>query len=169
VFESGAPNANGSIAGNDNDADAARFEPHYTEVTDPGQVQIYEDIMVGRDDRPTTGLLTAVRFIKDNRLLPRGFNKRTVENEIAPQGGAMSDEDFEGGGDRIRYAVAVGAANGPFRVDAELWFQPIGYRWAENLKAYKAMEPQRFSRYYEAMSSGSALLLVRATASSPAR
>ena len=25
---------------------------------------------------PTTGLLTAVRFIKDNRLLPEGFNKR---------------------------------------------------------------------------------------------
>ena len=32
VFESGALNTNGSIQGNDNDADPPRFEPHYTEV-----------------------------------------------------------------------------------------------------------------------------------------
>src|SRR5262249_26705434 len=32
VFESGALNANGSIEGNDNDADPMRYEPHYTEV-----------------------------------------------------------------------------------------------------------------------------------------
>jgi cytochrome c551/c552 len=48
VFESGALNANGSIQGNDNDADATLFENHYTEITAADQVQIYEDIMVGR-------------------------------------------------------------------------------------------------------------------------
>jgi hypothetical protein len=163
IFESGALNPNGSIAGNDSDADPDRFEPHYTEVTTSDQVQIYEDIMVGGDDVPTTGLLTAVRFIKDNRLLPRGFDKRKVENEIAPQGGAMNDADFIGGGDRIRYIAPVAGAEGPFRVEAELWFQPIAFRWAENLKSYEAMEPQRFVGYYEAMSSGSALMLVHAT------
>jgi hypothetical protein len=114
VFESGALNANGSITGNDNDADPTRFEPHYTDVTQPEQVQIYEDIMVGADNVPTTGLLTAVRFIKDNRLLPAGFDKRTVGQEIAPQGGAMNDEDFAGGGDRIRYATPLADAEGPF-------------------------------------------------------
>src|SRR6185295_16487895 len=71
VFESGALNPNGSITGNDNDADATKYEPHYTEISAPDQVQIYEDIMVGPDNVPTTGLLTAVRFIKDNRLLPK--------------------------------------------------------------------------------------------------
>jgi len=164
VFESGALNANGSIAGNDNDADPTRFEPHYTDLTQPDQVQIYEDIMVGADNMPTTGLLTAVRFIKDNRLLPAGFDKRTVGQDIAPQGGAMNDEDFAGGGDTIRYAIPLGSAQGPFLVEAELWFQPISFRWASNLKAYTAMEPQRFTRYYDAMSSGSAVMLVRTTA-----
>jgi hypothetical protein len=163
VFESGALKPDGSIAGNDNDTDKNRFEPHYTEISNTDQVQIYEDIMAGADNFPTTGLLTAVRFIKDNRLLPKGFDKRKVEKEIAPQGEAMNDDDFTGGGDRIRYSVALGNAQGPFQVDAEFWFQPISFRWANNLKTYNAMEPQRFTRYYDAMSSGSAVLIARAS------
>jgi hypothetical protein len=164
IFESGGLNPNGSITGNDNDADATRFEPHYTQVSEPGQVQIYEDIMVGQNGVPTTGLLTAVRFIKDNRLLPAGFQKTKVEQEIAPQGNAMTDDDFVGGRDKIRYAIPVANAQGPLRVDVELWFQPISYRWAENLRSYTAAEPQRFTRYYDAMSSGSAVLIDRASA-----
>jgi hypothetical protein len=164
VFESGGLNPNGSITGNDNDADAGRFEPHYDEVSQPDQVQIYEDIMVGQDGVPTTGLLTAVRFIKDNRLLPAGFQKERVEQEIAPQGSAMTDDDFLGGGDRIRYAIPTANVQGPLRVDVELWFQPISFRWAANLRPYMAAEPQRFIRYYDAMSSGSAVLIDRASA-----
>ena len=164
VFESGALNPDGSITGNDNDEDKTRFEPHYTEINNIDQVQIYEDIMVGPDNIPTTGLLTAVRFIKDNRLLPKGFDKRRVEPEIAPQGGAVSDPDFIAGGDTIRYSVFLGHAEGPFLVEAEFWFQPISFRWANNLKPYNAMEPQRFTRFYDAMSSGSAVMLVRASA-----
>jgi len=163
VFESGALKADGSIPGNDNDADPTRFEEHYTEITNPDQVQIYEDIMVGANNVPTTGLLTAVRFIKDNRLLPKGFNKRAVDAEIAPQGGAITDDNFTGGGDKIRYTVNTGAAQGPFQVEAELWFQPISYRWANNLKPYTAMEPQRFTRYYDSMSSGSGVMLAKAS------
>ena len=162
VFESGSLNPNGSITGNDNDADPNRFEPHYTEISNPDQVQIYEDIMVGANNVPTTGLLTAVRFIKDNRLLPKGFDKRGADPQIAPQGEAANDADFTGGGDKIRYSIALGNAQGPFQVEAELFFQPISFRWANNLKPYNATEPQRFTRYYDAMSSGSAVLLVRA-------
>jgi hypothetical protein len=164
VFESGKLHANGSIEGNDNDLDRFRFEPHYTEITNSNQVQIYEDIMVGADNFPTTGLLTAVRFIKDNRLLPKGFNKQAVDQQIAPQGEAVKDPDFTGGGDKIRYSAALDNAQGPFQVEAELWFQPISFRWADNLKSYKAEEPQRFTRYYDGMSSGSAVMLVRAAA-----
>jgi hypothetical protein len=163
VFESGALNPNGSITGNDNDADPNRFEPHYSEITSPEQVQIYEDIMVGANNLPTTGLLTAVRFVKDNRLLPKGFDKRKVDPQIAPQGEAMNDPDFTSGGDKIRYSVPVGNAQGPFQIEAEFWFQPISFRWANNLRPYsEAMEPQRFLGYYESMSTGSAVMLVRA-------
>jgi hypothetical protein len=164
VFESGALHADGSIQGNDNDENATAYEPHYNEITNASQVQIYEDIMVGTDNKPTTGLLTAVRFIKDNRLLPKGFDKRAVDAEIAPQGDAMNDADFDGNGDKIRYSIPVGDAQGPFRIEAELWFQPISFRWANNLKNYNAFEPRRFTAYYDAMSSGSGVMLVRASA-----
>jgi hypothetical protein len=169
VFESGSINAQGLIAGNDNDADPGGFEPHYTEIDNGDQVQIYEAIMGSSAGTPTTGLLTAVRYLKDNRLLPKGFDKAAASKDIAVQGGAAGDSDFAGGGDRIRYSVAVGDAVGPFRIEAELRYQPISYRWAENLRPYNAEEPQRFVRYYESMSSDSSVVLAStAAASSPA-
>jgi hypothetical protein len=164
VFESGALNADGSIAGNDNDADQRRFEPHYTRIDAPGQVQIYESIMAGGNGEITTGLLTASRYVKDNRLLPKGFDKRSAEADIAVHGEAAEDADFVGGGDRVRYSVDVSRASGPFTVDAELLYQPIGFRWAQNLKDYRqAAEPHRFTRYYDAMAGGTAATLARAS------
>src|SRR5262249_17954151 len=53
VFESGAMRADGSIQGNDNDADAAKFEPHYTEIRRPDDVQIYESVLGDRDGAVT--------------------------------------------------------------------------------------------------------------------
>ncbi len=159
VFESGAIEPSGLIQGNDNDADAGRIEPHYTEITSPDQVQIYESVMVDPQGNPTTGLLSAVRFGKDNRLLPLGFDKQTAAEEIAVCGGAADDEDFMSGGDRVRYSMPVGDARGPFQVEAELWYQPIAYRWAENLRSYDSMETNRFTGYYSEMSAESALML----------
>jgi hypothetical protein len=165
VFESGALNAAGSIAGNDNDADPARYEPHYAEITSGGQVQIYEAILGDQAGLLTTGLLTAVGYLKDNRIVPRGFDKRTADKDVAVVGSALDDSDFRGGGDRTRYSVALGDAQGPFQIEAELWYQPVGYRWAENLRRYDAPEPRRFSGYYDAMAPASAVMLTRATAS----
>ena len=164
LFESGALHPDGSIEGNDNDTDPTRFEPHYTEITRPDQVEIYEAILSDAANNVTTGLLTGLQFIKDNRLLPHGFEKQTAEKDVAVHGKAEMDPDFTGGGDSITYSVAVGGGEGPFEVEAELWYQPIAYRWAMNLKPYDALEPKRFVRYYEAMSSGSAVMLVRTTA-----
>jgi hypothetical protein len=163
VFESGAVQPDGSVQGNDNDADPSKFEPHYTEIRGGDEVQIYESIIGDVNGAVTTGLLTGVRYLKDNRLLPRGFDKRTAEPDIAVYGAALDDPDFVGASDRVKYSVAVGDAQGPFVVQAELLYQPIGYRWANNLKAYdKAAEPRRFTGYYDSMASSSTTVLARA-------
>ena len=164
VFESGALREDGSIAGNDNDADAGRFEPHYGELTSADQVQIYEAIMVDAQSAVTTALLRGVRFIKDNRLPPRGFDKATAEEAIAVHGEARGDADFVGGSDRVRYRIALGEAiAGPLVVEGELLYQPISFRWAENLRAYDAEETQRFGRYYAENAAASAARLAGAS------
>ncbi|HUQ53297.1 MAG TPA: hypothetical protein VM692_13810 [Gammaproteobacteria bacterium] len=170
VFESGAVRPDGSIVGNDNDAEAARFEPHYESVTTPDEVQIYEAVMVDRDNAVTTALLRGVRFAKDNRLLPRGFDKGTAEPDVAVQGAAFADADFTAGGDRVRYRIAVDAnVARPFVVSAELLYQSIGYRWAANLRSYDAPETARFARYYADSAAGSAVRVASASATVAAR
>lgn len=159
VFESGAVSPDGRIAGNDNDADAARFEPHYDEITAGDQVQVYEPILGDPAGAVTTGLLTAVSYLKDNRLLPRGFDKRTAPKDVAVHGSASADDDFAGGGDRIRYAMDMSGATGPFTVSVRLYYQSIGYRWAKNLAGRTDAESVRFTRYYDAMAAESAVLL----------
>jgi hypothetical protein len=151
------------VAGNDNDADASKFEPHYTEITSADQVQIYESILGDRNGAVTTGLLNGVRYLKDNRLLPRGFDKKTADAEIAVHGGAIDDPDFTAGGDLVRYSVPLNGASAPYTVTAELLYQPIGFRWANNLKAYDAAEPRRFTSYYDAMAGATTTTLARAS------
>ncbi|MEQ1857845.1 MAG: hypothetical protein ABL963_15430 [Longimicrobiales bacterium] len=163
VFESGAFAPDGRIVGNDNDQDPLRFEPHYSEVSRADQVQVYEAVMVSAAGAVTTGLMTADRWVKENRLLPRGFDAREGGARVAVRGEATSDADFVPGGDRTRYAIAVDPAAGPFTVEAELWFQPVAYRWAENLADYDTFETNRFVRYYRSMASGSAIPLASST------
>ncbi|HEV2709471.1 MAG TPA: hypothetical protein VGU67_04590 [Edaphobacter sp.] len=164
VFESGALNPDGSIVGNDNDQDPLKYEPHYREITGTDQVEIYEPILKDSDGKITTGLLHAVGYLKDNRLLPHGFDKATAERDIAVKGGAADDPGFNGQGSTVRYVISTGGVAGPFKVEAELWYQPIGYRWAHNLAPYKASEPQRMVRFYEEAARKSAVILARAEA-----
>ena len=164
VFESGGLNADASIKGNDNDADPSRFEPHYRRIDQPDQVQIYESIMGDEAGHVTTGLLSAVGYLKDNRLLPSGFKKEGAARDIAVVGDAAADPNFTDAGDLVRYSAAVGDALGPYKVQVELWYQPIGYRWAHNLATYDASETKRMVRYYDSMSSTTAAMLARAEA-----
>src|SRR5262249_24497493 len=132
-------------------------EPHYNEISSADQVQIYEAIMATPSNAVTTTLLSAVRYIKDNRLLPRGFDKSSADKDIAVIGAAADDTDFVGGSDHVRYSTATGDAQGPFQIEAELLYQPIAYRWSANLKGYDTVETKRFGGYYDAMSSVSAV------------
>lgn len=165
LFESGALSDNGSIAGNENDIDASKFEPHYRKIERASEVAIYESIMGRFDGRVTTGLLSATHYLKDNRLLPVGFDKATASLDVAVHGEATRDPDFQGGRDTVTYVIPLGNAEGPFEVEVEVLYQPVGFRWAQNLRQFSALEPQRFVRYYTAMARHSAAVLAKAHAS----
>lgn len=151
--------ADGSIVGNDNDTDSTKFEPHYREIRSPDQVQVYEAILGDHEGRVTTGLLFATDYLKDNRLLPRGFDKTSALPDIAVHGEALGDPGFNDHGRKVLYSVDVGNSVGPFEAEVELWYQPIGYRWAHNLSAYESDETRRFVGYCAAMGRGSAVVL----------
>ena len=78
-------------------------------------------------------------------------------------GGAHDDADFTGGSDTVLYSVPV-SGNGSYSVSAELLYQSISFRWAQNLRSYDAAEPKRFVGYYQQQAGTSAKLLARATA-----
>jgi len=169
IFESGALNANGSIVGNDNDVDGSSFEPHYAEIVSAEQVQIYEPIVADYKDDVTTSLLSGVHYLKDNRLLPDGFGKATAGDAVSVNGAAAGDEDFEGGGDTVRYRIAVGDDVSSVNVSARLLYQTIGYRWAHNLTAFDLSETNRFVRVYEENADRSAVVLADTRRTEPPR
>ena len=162
MFESGALKADGAIQGNINDVEPSRFEPHLREITRSDQVEIYEPILKDSEGRVTTGLATAVGYLKDNRLLPAGFEKQTADKDIAVIGDAADDPNFTAAGDQVRYSIDLGSAQGPFQIEVELWYQPIGFRWAHNLASYPAPEPKRFVGYFDSMPQASAIMLAHA-------
>lgn len=159
IFESGAITASGAIRGNDADDDALLFEPHHATIASPEQVQIYESIMVDASGRVTTGLLQGVRYVKDNRVLPRGFDRAAAPHDVAVHG--VTDDDFAGGADRTQYSIDAAAAAKPLTISAELLYQPVAYRWAQNLGRTRSAEAERFVRYYDSMAAASSVSLAR--------
>jgi hypothetical protein len=93
-----------------------------------------------------------------------GFAKGTAPPDAAVRGPALDDEDFEGGGDRVRYIVPAGSAAGPFHVTVALYYQSIAMRWAQNLALHAAPETSRFVSYYRAMAGSSAVRVAHAEA-----
>ena len=164
VFESGAFSPDGRVIGDDHDADGSSYEPHHTVITSPDEVQVYQAVMVDGGGAVTTGLMSAHEWVKDNRILPDGFDPARADARVQVAGIAAGDPDFAPGSDRVHYTVPVDPDAGPFTLEAELWFQPIAYRWAENLAAYDAPETRRFVRYYREMAHASAMVIARDSA-----
>lgn len=150
VFESGKHNPDGTITGNDADADPLKFEPHYDVITAADQVQIYEPIMGDNEGKVTYTLLRAGKYLKDNRLLPMGADKAKLPADIAVYGEAAGDANFVGGGDLITYQVDVKGATGPFTFSAELLYEPLSYQFVQDLLRDKTPLTERFGGYYAA-------------------
>lgn len=126
IFESGKTNENGSIVGANSDTSSLEFEPHYEQITQEDQVQIYESIMADTDNNVTYTLLRAATYLKDNRIPPAGFDKHNVVDDIRVAGAALDDSNFNSGSDLVTYKVPVGLSSN-VSFTAELKYQALAY------------------------------------------
>ena len=149
VFESGQPRADGIIVGVDADADAAAYETHYDLISAPEQVQVYESVMHDLDGEVTYTLLQAVDYVKDNRLLPRGFDKEAAADDFRTKGAAYGDDNFRGGADQVTYQVNLAGHQAPFNVIVELLYQSISHGFIRDMRRYDTQLVREFLDYYD--------------------
>jgi len=129
VFESGAFNSNGQIIGVDDNLD--EYEKHYKKIVNASEVQVYEPIMADTDGNMTYTFMQASRYLKDNRILPKGFKSTTPAN-AQPYGEAVNDIDFVGGSDTVNYEIS-GLTDGDYNIAVTLRYQTMSYGFAQDL------------------------------------
>jgi len=133
VFESGAMTDNGQIIGVD---DTAGYELHHNIIDNNNSVQVYEPIMADTNGNQTYTFMNAASYIKDNRILPKGFDKHNVPSEASPAlpyGLAMNDNDFIGGSDTVTYAVSNLDNDGEYTITVTLKYQTASYGFMQDL------------------------------------
>ncbi len=137
VFESGKYDENGRIEGED-----APYELHHDVIDDPNEVQIYEAVMVDVGRSVTHKLLAAASYVKDNRILPRGFDPDKAHPDTIAIG-TDSDVNFVAGSDTVTYVLPGNAT----KVRVELLYQPISYGALKSLTA--TTETESFLKRFE--------------------
>jgi hypothetical protein len=142
-------NGKGKVLGSD--TVGGGIQSHRNLIDSSGQVQVYESTMADTDGKPVWLLTRGVSYIKDNRILPQGWQTdHPAAARIAPSG-VKDDPDFVAGGDVVRYRFKLPASGGPYQVKAELLYQPIGGRYLQELLKVSTPDVDRFRRGYLAV------------------
>ena len=132
LFHSGAWSRENGIAGRD-----AGWEPHWNEITEENQVQIYELVLGDVAGQTTQVLERAAEVLKDNRLVPRGFSSlHPAYDTVAVGPMASLDADFnhrlgeEGSGtDRLVYRVPAVDGSSGVEATVRLHYQAVPAQW----------------------------------------
>jgi len=120
------------------DVSSESWEIHYDTITDPSQVQVYQAIVGDTDGERTPSLLSGSQYLKDNRILPRGYDKAAVAADpnrnptFGTFGAAEADSDFNSGADTVTYRAQV-PAGGDYQVLVELRYQPLAFGHLQEL------------------------------------
>jgi hypothetical protein len=122
--------------------------PHMRDVVRDTQVPIYESVMADETGLATYTLLRGATYLKDNRVLPRGWSGSHVDAANTRPAGVLEDNDFVGGQDRVHYAVPV-SGQGPWRIDTWLHYQVLGARFAGELFRFDTPEVALLRSLYE--------------------
>lgn len=90
----------------------------------------------------------AASYLKDNHLLPTGFNKTTAPPDVGVYGDALSAANFTGGSDRGTYQISL-SGKGPYTITALLLYQTVSYQFAKTFVGGDALV-KNFLGYYQA-------------------
>lgn len=129
--------------------------PHRAAVRAADEVQVWEAVLGDETGQPTYRLRRAARYLKDDRLLPRGWSAEHPDAvHTAPVGldapGSGADEDFTGGQDQVLLDLPLPAGtSGPLTLEVDVLYQPLSSRWAAELFTVDAPEVARFRGYWE--------------------
>lgn len=145
LFHSGKWSSQEGVFGRD-----ATYEPHWSEITSEGQVQVYETVFGDVSGTPTQLLERASLLLKDNRVPPRGFYTNHVTYDTVRFGPmAELDIDFnhyrnadgslgdEGSGtDRLVYRIADASGAASVEADLRLHYVAVPARWVSGMFEY---------------------------------
>lgn len=151
LFDSGNWTAQGNIVGLDEN-----FERHYDTINSPEQVQIYQAVMGDVEGVLTHTLLEAAMYLKDNRLVPKGFVKSgSMTEHTLMTGKVVDDTNFnmedgqEGSGaDYITYDIPINSGRHPLAIQAQLMYQTSTPRFIENLLVDDTPAVSRLQKMY---------------------
>jgi len=164
IFDSGSWDDRGEISGLDQS-----FEPHHDLIRTADQVQIYQAVMKDIDNNPTFTLLRAAGYLKDNRLVPHGYEKAGPMTEYTGiTGKAAVDDNFnreegkEGTGtDRVTYEVEIEDNDLPLEITVRLLYQTVPPQFINDLLADNTAATRRLAAMYEQMNSQPVVIATR--------
>lgn len=122
---------------------------HRSVIELPREVQVYEAVMEDSNGEVTFTLLHGARYNKDNRLLPRGWASTHRRGPATAPVGTSNDGNFLAGADKVVYVVDAPPNRGPFRIEATLYYQTLGARYADELFTHDVKEMRYFRTLYE--------------------
>jgi len=122
---------------------------HLSTITSPAQVQTYEALMEDAQGEVTYSLLRGSQYKKDNRLLPKGWKSDHPRGPTTAPVGTDDDPDFTAGTDTVRYAINVQSSRGSYKIDATLYYQVLGSRYAAELFTHDVPEMQHFRKLHD--------------------
>lgn len=147
-FTSGVPDERGRIA----PLERALHLPHEDRITDAGQIQVWERVALNAEGQTTTRVATMATSLKDNRLLPRGWQAEGPHAERTQPKGTAGDADFGAGEDLVHFELPLPeGVSDSHTVRARLLYQTIPPAWVDPMRADDATEAEaRFVRMYDA-------------------
>lgn len=154
VFASGRFNSQGQLLDSAGNVLASEFaggpiQPHVDQIQSGDHVQVYETVMGNTEGQPTFYLLHGSKFLKDNRLLPKGWLAEHPDGPATQPAGTNRDLNFKAGTDQVLYDVPV-TGEGPYRIEVSLYFQSISPRHAAELFTNQTPEVSQFQKMYSA-------------------